>query len=324
MIFADKLIDLRKKSGWTQEELAEKMNVSRQSVSKWESAQSIPDLEKLLRLSRLFGVSTDYLLKDELEAEAPCAAAVDDPPGLRQVSMEEANAFLAARDQSAGTIALGVALCILSPVVLLLLGALAEVGMLSENMAGGVGTAVLLAAVSVAVALFLSAGSRLSPFEYLEKELFETAYGVDGMIRERQKKLRPGYTRSTSLGVVLCILSPVPLLAVGAATEDALPVICCVCLLLGMVALGVAVITLAAIPWGSCQMLLQEGEFTHEHKRRAPVLSAVATVYWLTAVAIFLAWSFLTNDWGRTWIVWPVAGVLYGVVSAVCSILIKK
>lgn len=66
MIFADKLIMLRKKAGWSQEELAEQMDVTRQSVSKWEGAQSIPDIEKIIRLSELFGVSTDYLLKDEI------------------------------------------------------------------------------------------------------------------------------------------------------------------------------------------------------------------------------------------------------------------
>ena len=59
MILADKIIRLRKKNGWSQEELAEKMNVSRQAVSKWESAQTVPDLEKILQLSGLFGVTTD-------------------------------------------------------------------------------------------------------------------------------------------------------------------------------------------------------------------------------------------------------------------------
>ena len=67
MTLADKIIDLRRKSGWSQDELAHRLNVSRQSVSKWEGAQSVPEAEKLLQMSRLFGVSTDYLLKDELE-----------------------------------------------------------------------------------------------------------------------------------------------------------------------------------------------------------------------------------------------------------------
>ena len=63
MIFADKLIALRKKAGYSQEELAQQLNVTRQSVSKWEGAQSVPDIEKILQISKLFGVTTDYLLK---------------------------------------------------------------------------------------------------------------------------------------------------------------------------------------------------------------------------------------------------------------------
>ena len=62
MILADKIMEERKKNGWSQEELAEKLGVTRQSVSKWESAQSVPDLQRILRMSELFGVSTDYLL----------------------------------------------------------------------------------------------------------------------------------------------------------------------------------------------------------------------------------------------------------------------
>ena len=69
MILAEKVMTLRKKKGWSQEELAEKLNISRQSVSKWESGASIPDIDKIILISGLFGVSTDYLLKDEMETE---------------------------------------------------------------------------------------------------------------------------------------------------------------------------------------------------------------------------------------------------------------
>ncbi len=67
MILADKIIKLRKKNGWSQEELADKLKVSRQAVSKWEGMQSVPELQKILQLGELFGVTTDYLLKDEIE-----------------------------------------------------------------------------------------------------------------------------------------------------------------------------------------------------------------------------------------------------------------
>ena len=63
MILAEKITALRKKNGWSQEELAMQLNVSRQSVSKWESEQSTPDLEKIIIMSDFFGVTTDYILK---------------------------------------------------------------------------------------------------------------------------------------------------------------------------------------------------------------------------------------------------------------------
>lgn len=65
-----KITQLRNDNNWSQEELAEKLNVSRQSVSKWESGQAKPDLDKIIALSNIFDVSTDYLLKDDNEEKS--------------------------------------------------------------------------------------------------------------------------------------------------------------------------------------------------------------------------------------------------------------
>ena len=65
MKLADKLFELRKEKGWSQEKLAEQINVSRQSISKWESGQALPELEKIVELSKIFQVTTDYLLLEE-------------------------------------------------------------------------------------------------------------------------------------------------------------------------------------------------------------------------------------------------------------------
>ena len=75
MLLSEKIMSLRKCNGWSQEELAQQLGVSRQSVSKWESMASMPDIQKIMSMSELFGVSTDYLLKDELE-ELPVTAVV--------------------------------------------------------------------------------------------------------------------------------------------------------------------------------------------------------------------------------------------------------
>lgn len=70
MALSDKLYMLRKKSGLSQEQLAEQLIVSRQAISKWESGQSVPESEKLIAISNYFDVSLDYLLKDENENES--------------------------------------------------------------------------------------------------------------------------------------------------------------------------------------------------------------------------------------------------------------
>ena len=124
MILADKIINLRKKNGWSQEELAEKLGVTRQSISKYEGAQSIPDLDKILKLSEIFGVTTDYLIKDELEEEeyAPSQMQENESESDRsvhKVTMEMANEYLQIIDWSAGKTAFATMLCILSPIVLL-------------------------------------------------------------------------------------------------------------------------------------------------------------------------------------------------------------
>ena len=92
MTFSDKLIALRKKAGWSQEELAERLNVSRQSVSKWESAQSMPDIDKILQLSSLFSVTTDCLLKDTQDDTQPAAAQTPSP--LPRVTLAQADDYL--------------------------------------------------------------------------------------------------------------------------------------------------------------------------------------------------------------------------------------
>ena len=101
MTMGEKLIQLRKRECWTQDDLAEKLDVSRQSVSKWEGDLAAPAIDKLLELSRLYGVSTDYLLKDEMDLPGAAETAAPEEPALRQVTLAEAEAFTALKEASA-------------------------------------------------------------------------------------------------------------------------------------------------------------------------------------------------------------------------------
>lgn len=210
MILADKIIEERKKLGLSQEELAEKLSVSRQAVSKWESAQSVPDLQKIIAMSELFSVSTDYLLKDDAQPEKSVSDGLDSDRTIRRVSMEEANAFLSAMVEQSEAVSLGVLLCILCPVLLIFLNGLAEGNVcgVTETVACGIGLAALFIQVTLAVFLFVRNGGKTERFDYLEKEEFETAYGVTGLVKEKKAAYEPTYIRFLSLGIALCVLSP--------------------------------------------------------------------------------------------------------------------
>ena len=328
MILADKIIDLRKKNGWSQEELAEKLDVSRQAVAKWESAQSVPDMSRIVMMSELFGVSTDYLLKDSYESEAPAAAedGFSDIPA-RTVGMEEANSFLEVRDLNARRIALGVMLCILSPVVLIILCGASDYGVLkiTEAQGVGIGLVFLFILVGTAVALFVTSGLRSARYEYLEHEIVDTLYGVDGMVRERREKYRPTYVSQLTIGIVLCVASAVPIfISLILAGDDSFLNIAAVGMLLVMVAVGVLLIVRTAIVWDGFRMLLSEGDYSRQSKDAAREHGTFGGIYWGLVTAGYLAWSFITGNWGRSWIVWPIAGCAYGAIFSIMKALRKN
>ena len=280
MLLADKIVTLRKRAGWSQEELAAQLGVSRQSVSKWEGAQSVPDMQKVVQMSRLFGVTTDYLLKEELGEPEPAPAEPDAP--LRRVTMEQAADYLALRQ-------------------------------------AGIGLCVLLVLVAVAVAVFITCAAQVKAYAFLESEPFETACGVTGMVRERRAAFAPRHTRGKVVGTVLCILSAVPLFIAVCLDGPDLLYVGAVCLLLVLAGIGSAVFVSGGVYWVAMDRLLEEDDYARPRKRQNGVVGAVSGIYWLVVTAAYLLWTF--GPWWDaqpqdTWILWAVAGVLYGAVMA--------
>lgn len=331
MILADKIINLRKKNGWSQEELAEKLGVTRQSISKYEGAQSIPDLDKILKLSEIFGVTTDYLIKDELEEEeyAPSQMQENESESDRsvhKVTMEMANEYLQIIDWSAGKTAFATMLCILSPIVLLMLGAMSEMPdyHISENAAAGIGICVLIVLIAIAVTIFILCGMKTKKYEFMEKEDIETVYGVSGMVKEKRDAYHSMYVTQLVIGIACCICSVIPLFGTLAVSESDFYMVSAVCMLLALVAIGTYFIVRSATKMNAMNQLLEEEDYTRQKKHENKKMSGPVTVYWLIATAIYLAWSFTTNDWDRTWIIWPVVGVLFPAFYAIVSGIRKK
>ena len=339
MIFADKIIELRKKAGWSQEELAVQLGVTRQSVSKWEGAQSVPDLEKIVQMSHLFGVTTDYLLKDEIETiEQPGARVQADNAAvqtetqtevLRRVSMEEAAHYLELRLAAAPKMAIATFLSVISPICLFLLIGFSGSSRLgiSESMATGMGLCVLLCLVAAAVSIFISCGGKAKDYAFLETEPFETAYGVVGMVKARKEAFKERYTQLNIIGTVLCILAIVPLfLAMCLSCSDRI-YIAAFCLLLLLVALGCLAFVYGGTYQHAMEKLLEEGDYTRKNKKAAGAIGKISTIYWLCVTAIFLLYTFGPRGNGQpqySWFIWAIAGVLYGAVIAAVKLLRRK
>ncbi len=327
MILADKIIENRKKNGWSQEELADKLGVSRQSVSKWEGAQAVPDMKKILQMSEIFGVSTDYLLRDDIEeVQLPEVAPVDNglEETVREVSMEEANAFLEHNEKAAKSISTGVMLCIRSPVIMIFMAGMAEAEKISmnEDVAGLCGLIILLLIVAAAVAMFLMTSMRGKPYEYLENIDIETAYGVSGMAKERRAQYAEKHSRLLIFGIMLCIISAVPMfllmLTKYSNNTDVLPIVGVDALLI-TVAIGVKMIVLTCIRNDGYDKLLEEGDYTRLNKKAG----RFDGIYWAIALAVYLGWSFISNRWEITWVVWPIAGVLFVAYREIAKAIVR-
>lgn len=321
MILADKISNLRREKGWSQEELSEKLDVSRQSISKWESGASIPDINRVIQLSEIFGVSTDYLLReDEGNTDTQNYSNPDtkDFPRKRIISLEEANDFMDKTKQASPKIALGTMLCIFSPIVLLALLGLSQFPnpIIGENAAAGIGVVVLIAIIAVAVFLFISAGTLIGKYEFLEKEDIGLDYGVAGIVEKRRAEHAPSHSKYIPMGVILCIISCLPVIGASFIDESGVWVLMMVCVLLLMIGIGVYLLVWTCTIEGSFQKLLQDGDYTPQAKENEKKYGWFASLYWCIVVAAYLFMNFVFHMYQYSWIIYPVAGVLFGGIMA--------
>lgn len=327
-MLSEKIINLRKSRGWSQEELAERLNVSRQSVSKWESGISNPDLDKIVAMSALFGVSTDYLLKDataeepepirdfvreddEAEKKREEGTSFGKSFPTRAVSADEAEEYLTTVKKVGPRIALGVFLCILSPVALIFCGGLAEFGMpMSEGVAAAIGIAALFLFVGAAVAIFIINGMALSKYEYMENHLLLLPKELEKTLTEEYEADSKKEIICIAVGVLFCIFGALfPVLSACLFPNFEELILACTVALFVFAAIGVYIIMRTCYLRGAYQKLLQLEEYTKKNKMLVH-LDVEDGIYWPIVLALYLGSSFLTGAWGATWIIWPVAAIL--------------
>lgn len=182
---------------------------------------------------------------------------------------------------------LGVSLCIISPVLLIVLSGLSDSGLfgISENIAAGVGITVLLVFVAIGVFLFIKCVGEGEKYNFLDKEKIDTAYGVDGMVSDRKREFMGKFYTGIAIGVMLCILSSVPLLISAGLYEGKREyvIVSMVGVLLIIVAVAVNIFVRVGIIKGSYDKLLQQGDYTVSGKKASPIINCISSVYWPVA-----------------------------------------
>jgi transcriptional regulator with XRE-family HTH domain len=324
MILADKIIRLRKQLGWSQEELAEKMNVSRQSVSKWESTNSIPDLNRIIMLAEIFDVSTDFLLKDDIEAFDSLSEGIE--PGLIQISLEQALKYVENKMEVASLVTKGVALCVCSVVPLFFFLAMAETNRLNmtSDVATAIGVVSILIMVSIAISFFIRINQYESDIAPIENEAFELAYGVHSVFKEKLQKFRVTYNLRLSIGIFIFIISFVPLMFVSMFSGGGDMVLMMLNVLLLMIATGIYIVSPVSAKYDAYNNILKDSSIERKKSRRTKRIEKLAAFYWPLLFAIFLGWSLWTMNWGVTWIIWPVGAVLFVAMVGLMELLDKE
>ncbi|MEG0924210.1 MAG: permease prefix domain 1-containing protein [Anaerovoracaceae bacterium] len=246
---------------------------------------------------------------------------------IRKVSIKEGKEFIDEQRFLSVRIAIAVVMCILSPVILLVLGGISEDQkwlMIDEGFAMTVGCIVMFLLVAPAVGLFIVYGMKLEKYKYLHEEVFVLEDGAKAVFESMKKEETSIFGTRIAVGVILCILSVIPILVIGFMFEgigslEGLSV----GVLLIIVAVAVYIFITAGMPYSGYDVLLQKGDYDIK-KKDNKTFEGISTIYWCLIVAIYLAYSFITSDWGRSWIVWPVAGVIFGAIAALYNITKKK
>lgn len=267
-------------------------------------------------MSELFNVSTDYLLKDDVENEVNLQKeSIDNSSkiGYRKVSMEEAVDFLKMREKNAFRVAMGVALSILSPAALIILLGFTK----SETgVSVAVGIAILFILIAISTIFFIIAGSEGKQFKYMTNERIETAYGVRGMVKEKEKDFMPKYTFGFAAGIAICLVSPLPTVMASLLSTDGFLLLAICSSVLILFALGMYLVVKFSMIKESYSVVLREDEFSDIGSAARKKAEAYAPVYWSFITLIYLGYSFYTFNWGLSCIIWVLAGIIWGGISA--------
>ncbi|MGO5116277.1 helix-turn-helix domain-containing protein [Candidatus Avoscillospira sp. LCP25S3_F1] len=295
MTFGEKLKVLRKEKGYSQEEFAGLLNVSRQAVSKWESDRGTPETDKLLQISNMFGVTLDYLLKEESSDENMQTDSY-------YVSREMIDGFLSYKREQAKKIAVGVGLIVISDVF----SCFSDYRQMLLPFYWG----------SMAIGIAILVWTFFQPKCY--QEIFTKVLIFDDTLikafREESNRNRKRYVGMIVLSVLLFFFGSEFLFMV----ENTISREVCNALNWFMDAAAVMLLIIAGTSIHAENIITQNAEYIKRKNSRGK-FAWVYIALPITILAVLI--GFITNAWSP---VFPIIFLFCALLVTVCKLLIEK
>ena len=275
----------------------------------------IAEFGTLEEVAPVLGIDTEL-------GRSPAVPAAGRAPAL---GISRAREYVDAVRRSQWLLATGMPLFVLSALPLLLL--IAVTGSRSGQPAVwaiAAGITAVLVMVPIGLILFIVRDARLKDFEDIDQRAVTPTAEVRRFAAEVRRENRRRATVANAVAIVLWILCALPTLLLALlAGENSFTVLYGVCLTLAIVAGGLAIMVRAGWSESVASTLLQEQDEEDDDPEYStnPAVRAVAAVFWPVMAAIYLGWSFLSGDWGITWVLWPVAGLLYAGLASLSEAL---
>lgn len=298
MGFSENLQNLRKIKNMSQEQLAEKLEVSRQAVSKWESGNGYPETEKLIAICDIFECSMDNLVKGKI---------TEDVTGEKKKYETLQNKF------SKG-ISFGVGIILLGTTILIYFAGLAGKEGISEILKqqyGIIGVTILLICVLISLPAFIALGISLDNYKKKNPKL--SNFYSEEEIDKFNRKFIIGIALGTSL-ILIGTMILVFLYGMKMVGENAtVPVV----ILMSFVTIAVPILAYCGIQKDKYDIEKYNISNSEEGKKNSVKADKICGAIMLSATAIFLSLGLIFGLWRVSWVAFPIGGILCGIVSTI-------
>lgn len=290
MKFGEKLQELRKQKGLSQETLAQELSVSRQSVSKWENNETYPEMDKMIKISDLFQVSLDYLIKENDEE------VKQEETKKYFMSSNRIEEYIQFKNQFINKISFSVMFIIISvnfPI------------MFSKPNKEAIGVVLMLITIALAVTVLITTGISSEEYSQLEKKEIWMSYNDLQIYQEQYVRFKSRFGLTIGLGVCLILVSlAIVVLISEYVNEDSLlaPIQFLVC-----IAIAVFCFIRVGLKDGMYRFLVQNERYIQKKNEDENDLFGITMPL---AAMLYLLIGFTKNWWHPGWIIFPVVAII--------------